>query len=995
MIILMAMDTDEDFRAIAKKLHTQFAHPKPDKLIKLLKDGGHGHKYLIKEVKEVSDRCSTCIKRQKPPLRPVVSMPMAKKFNDILAVDLKQCGRYYFLMIADLATRFCQGTVINNKLPATIIRGLFKCWITIFGAPRKLLSDNGCEFNNEEVRTLGGHFNMKILTTPAESPWSNGVCERLNADIAERVAKIASDTRCDLETALAWAISARNAISNHSGFSPNQLVFGYNPAIPDVFNSEPPALEPAIPSEIVRKNLEALHRARRDFVKFESDEKYKRALRSKVRPTRSDQLEIGDHVLYKRKSHEEWRGPGIIIGVDGKQFIIKHGGYIVRVHAARLVGAPIAIGDDDIPVERLEDNREGVDGQSDLESSVRGATAIEMRDETPINDDRVECDGQTGEDQTEEITTVEPGASGIEGDGNGSVQEEINSRTTHRRSLNEKTWKQGERFSGVDQFTGEYVTGKVIDRAGKVKGRNKNLYNIERDNGWRGWYDFKSLKDMSEIPDEREIPVFFNSDAVEQAKDAEMQNWKDNDVFEEVEDTGQGTISMRWVPTEKIVDGKTILKTRLVVRGFEEDTENLRKDSPTCTKESVRLLLAMASIRSWECHTVDVKAAYLQGDGIKRDVYLKPPKEYFNGKLWKLKKTVYGLCDAARAWYNRVKSELTSLSVVRCSLDKGLFMWYRKGQLEGMMAIYVDDFLWAGTSSFEKCVIRELRAKFLIGNSASKSFKYVGLNIMSTREGITVDQLQYASSLQPITVSRARAANKTSELSESEREECRGLAGQLHWLTANTRPDLAYDTCEHSGSLKNATIADLQKLNKLVERVTKDCVKLCFPRMEAVESCHLECFTDAAFMNLKDYGSQGGTIILLKDSSGQRCPLFWRSRKIARVVKSTLAAETLALVEGAETASYIASIIKEVTKMEHIPIHCYVDNKSLVDALHSDKNSLNHGIKKEMAVMEDMLNRKEVNSVSWIHTSQQLADCLTKRGASTEKLREAIFTEVY
>ena len=40
MIILMAMDTDEDFRAIAKKLHTQFAHPKPDKLIKLLKDGG-------------------------------------------------------------------------------------------------------------------------------------------------------------------------------------------------------------------------------------------------------------------------------------------------------------------------------------------------------------------------------------------------------------------------------------------------------------------------------------------------------------------------------------------------------------------------------------------------------------------------------------------------------------------------------------------------------------------------------------------------------------------------------------------------------------------------------------------------------------------------------------------------------------------------------------------------------------------------------------------
>ena len=62
IIILMAMDTGEDFKAIAKKLHTQFAHPKPAKLIKLLKDGGHGHKYLIKEVKEVSDtRCPECV----------------------------------------------------------------------------------------------------------------------------------------------------------------------------------------------------------------------------------------------------------------------------------------------------------------------------------------------------------------------------------------------------------------------------------------------------------------------------------------------------------------------------------------------------------------------------------------------------------------------------------------------------------------------------------------------------------------------------------------------------------------------------------------------------------------------------------------------------------------------------------------------------------------------------------------------------------------------
>ena len=59
------------------------------------------------------------------------------------------------------------------------------------------------------------------MTTAAESPWSNGVCERLNGEIGERVSRILDDTQCDIELALAWAISARNALSNKAGFYPN------------------------------------------------------------------------------------------------------------------------------------------------------------------------------------------------------------------------------------------------------------------------------------------------------------------------------------------------------------------------------------------------------------------------------------------------------------------------------------------------------------------------------------------------------------------------------------------------------------------------------------------------------------------------------------------------------------------------------------------------------------------------------------------------------
>ena len=989
-IILMAMSSGSELKAVARKLHLQFAHPTSERLIKLLKDGGYKSKDLVKEVKLARDKCEVCIRRQKPPLRPVVCMPMASKFNEVVAIDLKVWGKKYFLVVVDLATRFCQATVVPNKEAPTIIKGLFKCWITLFGAPKKFLSDNGCEFNNSEFRTLGEKFNIKILATAAESPWSNGVCERLNAVIGENVSRILEDTQCDLELALAWAISARNALSNKSGFSPNQLVFSFNPAIPDVFHSEPPALEPVTSSEIVRQNLGALHLARREFIRSESKEKIQRALVHKVRPTRVENLVNGDNVYYKRNDSAKWHGPGVVIGIDNKQVLVRHGGTVVRVHTARLAGAS----SEDSLGETVCTQRSALENNGDVARET-GYSPEDITEETPIDPVISVCDTYPSEGVVSESTAETNTEVCEEVESENSVSSQTQEEPVQSNSVTKSGnfWKPGSRFSGVDEITGECVSGKIISRAGKARGRNRNCYNIQMDNGWRGWYNFRALKDLSVTPENSEVVVLFNSDAVDGAKDEEMESWIKNEVYTEVDYQGQKCLTTRWIVTQKEKEGKTITKARLVVRGFEENTDYLRKDSPTSAKETVRILLSLASLYSWDCHTLDVKAAYLQGNEIEREVYLKPPPEFFNGKVWKLKKTVYGLCDAARAWYIRVRDELISLSAVRCSLDSSLFMWYKNGRLEGLVSIYVDDFIWAGSTDFESCVIEKLRDKFLIGSSASRAFRYVGLNMVSTNEGMTVDQFQYASSLQPICISRGRSTNKNSELSESEKTDYRGLLGQLNWLSTNTRPDIAFDVSELSVSIKKATIADLMRLNKLVDRVTKDSVKLLFPKIKSLESCSIECYTDAAFANLSTGGSQGGMVIFLKDSSGLRCPIFWQSRKLKRVVKSTLAAETLALGEGAEASFYIASILKEVTKTKEMPINCFVDNKSLVDALSSSKQVEDRRLRIDIAVLDDMLGKKEINCVKWVDTCNQLADCLTKRGASTERLRTAIFKD--
>ena len=80
--------------------------------------------------------------------------------------------------------------------------------------------------------------------------------ERHNAILYEAMLKTLEDTQCEPGLALAWAVSAKNALQNQGAYSPNQLVFGCNTNVPNVLTDLPPALESITPSEIVRKNLE-------------------------------------------------------------------------------------------------------------------------------------------------------------------------------------------------------------------------------------------------------------------------------------------------------------------------------------------------------------------------------------------------------------------------------------------------------------------------------------------------------------------------------------------------------------------------------------------------------------------------------------------------------------------------------------------------------------------------------------------------------------------
>ena len=109
-------------RNIALKLHCQFSHPNEQKLISLLKDANVDDKELIAIINDVSDNCEICFKHNKPKPRPIVGFPLAKRFNETVARDLKEWpSNTWFLHMIDHLTRLCASCVIKSKHKKVIV----------------------------------------------------------------------------------------------------------------------------------------------------------------------------------------------------------------------------------------------------------------------------------------------------------------------------------------------------------------------------------------------------------------------------------------------------------------------------------------------------------------------------------------------------------------------------------------------------------------------------------------------------------------------------------------------------------------------------------------------------------------------------------------------------------------------------------------------------------------------------------------------------------
>ena len=957
-----SLDIDRKMKA-CRKLHIQFGHARSEKIHKLLKDANVTDQEIYDLVKEVEEKCETCLKFKKPKSRPVVGLALSRDFNDTVSMDLKFYKTIPWLHIIDHATRLSAACVVYNKKQETIIEEVFKHWIAIFGTPKTILSDNGREFQNNCMRELGNLLNIEIKTTAAESPWSNGITERHNALIGGMLDKIIDEQQCSLEMALAWAVNAKNSLSNVYGFSPYQLVFGKTPNIPSILSDKIPALEGMTTTQVIADHLNTLTAARKAFVEAEASGKLKRALARKTRPATSLIFQTGDKVYYKRNESDKWKGPATVIGQEKCQVFINHGGTYVRVNPCHLIHI----------------NNEGKDIK-ETENEDKEKKTEKYKKATEI-DEEPEIDESDEKEEEEEQTEEENGSKGEEP----SEQKEINNE--NKVLIPPKGSKIKFKMRDSDSFE----EAKVLGKAGKATGKNKFWINVEKENGQLKSLNLEQVDEMS-ITDEivlLNVKDSYEDIEIKQAMALEIDNWRHHEVFSEVEDEGQIGVSCRWVITEKYKDGKRLVKARLVARGFEEaEVNEIRKDSPTCGKDSLRLCLTLLVSMGWQINSLDIKAAFLQGNHIERDVFIIPPKEADTNKIWKLKKTVYGLADASRTWYLRVKKELTKLGVIPSKYDEAIFYWKTSKGLEGLLCCHVDDFLWGGTERFKEEVVEKTKETFEISKEDKGNLKYIGLDLKQSTDKITVSQKKYIQGLEPIQLENR--FGKEEELNKKEKRLLRGIVGQLNWIAFQTRPDVAFDACNTAVSLKDATIKDIKSANKSIKKAKSSDINIQFNNVGNLEHAKIVCYTDASFRNLKGESSQGGHIIFIK-SNKNFSPVTWQSKKIKRVVKSTLAAEALALDDAADCCFYLKTILQEIFDQKiNFPIILKTDSRNLYDAVHSTKTLEDRRLKIDICSLRQKLANKEIHTIEWIPKDFQLADCLTKIEAPTSKLIEVL-----
>jgi hypothetical protein len=496
----------------------------------------------------------------------------------------------------------------------------------------------------------------------------------------------------------------------------------------------------------------------------------------------------------------------------------------------------------------------------------------------------------------------------------------------------------------------------------------------------------------------------------EAAMKAEMNSMHENQVFELVDPPkGKNIVKCRWVFTLK--DGiPPKYKARLVARGFSQrfgvDFEETY--APTAHYDSLRLLLSIAAANQWMISQLDVSTAFLNGE-LKEEIFMEQPENFvdhqYPGRVWKLKRSLYGLKQSPRIWNETISQFLISIGFKQLESDNSIFC-KQEGEDISIILLYVDDLLlFSNQKQLIKWMESKLFERFKM-NTISDGGKFLGFEIIRSEEdrSISINQNQFVSELLEKTDFRRISGVKTPMepglvLSKHENEPpmdkvdqdfmsekpYRSIVGSLNYLACGTRPDIAFAVHNLSRHLENPRRTHWIALERVLNYLESNPeYSICYSKGQSTDNNFIHAYSDA------DHGGDNGDrhsisayVFIINNGI-----VSWSCKAQETIALSSTEAEYVALSHCARNVLWFKSIFSELG----IPFRQVIIKGDNLSSLHLAKNPILHQRTKHIDIKHHFIRqliKNKVIDVEHVRTEDMLADPLTK-SVSYPKLQRFI-----
>nr|DAD39485.1 TPA_asm: hypothetical protein HUJ06_013808 [Nelumbo nucifera] len=274
--------------------------------------------------------------------------------------------------------------------------------------------------------------------------------------------------------------------------------------------------------------------------------------------------------------------------------------------------------------------------------------------------------------------------------------------------------------------------------------------------------DYETGEGLSEEEDETNLALFASADplyfeeAVKSAKwrtamDSEIKSIEKNDTWVLTDlPAGAKKIGVKWIYKTKLNEHGNVdkYKARLVAKGYTQQhgVDYTEVFAPMARMDTVRIITALAAQKSWTIYQLDVKSVFLHGE-LSEEVFVEQPRGYEQKdnphKVYKLKKALYRLKQAPRAWFSRIEAHLVNEGFERCHSEHTLFVKTSKGGKILIVSLYVDDLIFTGNDEsmfyeFKSSMMREFDMTDL-----GKMRYFLGVEVLQKTDGIYIRQKKY------------------------------------------------------------------------------------------------------------------------------------------------------------------------------------------------------------------------------------------------------------